>query len=95
VRLGGRDNVSHSCTKNALTRATGGANGGNRDRKVGPNLKPGTACVCGINGLRRGMHTIQHPPSPAPRAETDLPTHLQAVFRAVGYVNTHQSQVQD
>ena len=22
-----------------------------------PNLKPGTVCVCGINGLRTGMHT--------------------------------------
>jgi len=25
--------------------------------RSGPNLKPGTVCVCGINGLRTGMNT--------------------------------------
>jgi len=40
-------------------------------RRIGrsdPNLKPGTVCVCGRNGLRKGMHATQHAPSPASRA---------------------------
>jgi len=60
----------------------------------GPNLKPGTLCVCCMNGLRRGMNTTQHPPSPASRAGTDLPTNVQAVSRAVSYVNTHRLRFQ-
>jgi len=60
----------------------------------GPNLTPGTVCVCGINGLRKGMHTTQHPLSPASRAGTDLPTNVQAVSRAVRYVHTHGSRFQ-
>jgi len=63
------------------------------DRKIGrsdPNLKPGTVCVCGMNGLRQGMDTTQHPPSPASRAGTDLSTNVQAISRAVSYVHTHR-----
>jgi len=30
--------------------------------RLGPNLKPGTLCVCGMSGLRKGMDTTQHPP---------------------------------
>jgi len=25
-------------------------------RSSGPNLKPGTVCVCSMNGLRKGIH---------------------------------------
>ena len=25
--------------------------------RSGPNLKPGTVCVCGMNGLRKGIDT--------------------------------------
>ena len=45
-----------------------------------PNLKPGTVYVCGMNGFRKSMHTTQHPPSPAFRIGTDLPTNVQAVL---------------
>jgi len=62
--------------------------------RSGPNLKPGTVCVCGMSGLRKGMDTTQHPPSPASRAGTDLPTTVQAVSRAVTYVNTHRPRFQ-
>ena len=58
--------------------------------RSGPNLKPGTVCVCGMNG----MNTAQHPPSPAARAGPDLPTNVQAVSRAVSDVNTHQPRFQ-
>jgi len=54
--------------------------------RVNPNLKPGTVCVFRMNGVRTGMHTTEHPPSPASRAGTDLPTTVQAVARAVSYV---------
>ena len=47
--------------------------------RSGPNLKPGTVCVCGISGLRNGMNTTPHPPSPASRAGTNLPKNVQAV----------------
>ena len=60
----------------------------------GPNLEPGTVCVCGMNGLRKGMNNTQHPPSPASRAGTDLPTNVQAVSQAVSYVNTHRPRFQ-
>jgi len=40
------------------------------------------------------MHTTAHPPSPAPRAGTNLPTNVQAVSRAVSYVNTHRPRFQ-
>jgi len=63
-------------------------------RKVGLNLKPGTVCVCGMKGLRKDMHTIKHPPSPASRTGADLPTNVQAVSRAVSYVNTHHPRFQ-
>ena len=66
-------------------------------RSSGRNLKPGTVCVCGINGLRKGMHTAQHPPSPAVsgfQGRTDLPTNVEAVSRAVRYVNTHRPRFQ-
>jgi len=59
--------------------------------RSGPNLKPGTVCVC---GLRNGMNTTQRPPSPASRAGTDPPTNVQAVSRAVRYVNTHRPRFQ-
>jgi len=62
--------------------------------RSGPNLKPGTVCVCGIPGLRRGMNTTQHLPSPASRAGADLPTNVQAVLRAVSCVNTHRPRFQ-
>jgi len=62
--------------------------------RLGPNLKPGTVCVCCMKGLRKGMNTTQHPPSPAFRAWTDPPTNEQAVSRAVRYVNTHRPRVQ-
>jgi len=58
------------------------------------NLKPGTVCVCGMNGLRKGMHITEHPPSPASRVGTDLPTNIEAVLRAVSYVNTHRPRFQ-
>ena len=58
--------------------------------RSGPSLKPGTVCVCGVNGLRRGMHTTQHPPSPASRTGAGLPTNVQAVLWAVSHVNTHR-----
>jgi len=57
--------------------------------RSGPNLKPGTVCVCGMNSLKRGTRTTQHPPFSASRAGADLPTNVQAVSRAVGYVNRH------
>ena len=59
-----------------------------------PNLKPGTVCVWGMSGLRNGMDTTQHPPSPASRAGTDSPTNVQAVSRAVSNANTHLSRFQ-
>ena len=62
--------------------------------RPGPNLTPGTVCVCGMSGLRKGMHTSQHPPSPAFRAGNDPPTNVQAVSRAVRYVNTHRPRSQ-
>ena len=62
--------------------------------RSGPNLKPGTVRVCGMRGLRKGMNTAQHPPSPASRAWTDPPTNVQAVSRAVRYVNTHRLRFQ-
>ena len=40
------------------------------------------------------MNTAQHPPSPASRAGTDLPTNVEAVSRAVSYVNTHRIRLQ-
>ena len=58
----------------------------------GPNLKPVTVRVCGMRGLSKGMHTTQHPPSPASRAWTDFPTNVHAVPRAVSHVNTHRGQ---
>jgi len=70
------------------TRSGKGTHGGGLGRS-GPNLKPGTVCVCGMNGSRKGMHTTQHPPSPASRAGTDLPTNVQAVSRAVSSIDTH------
>jgi len=60
----------------------------------GPNLKPGTVCVCGMSSLRNGMNTSQHPPSPASRAGNDPPANVQAVSRAVPYVNTHRPRFQ-
>jgi len=62
--------------------------------RSGPTLKPGTVCVCCMNGLRKGMHTIWHPLSPACKAGTDLPTNVQAVPRAVSYVITHRPRFQ-
>jgi len=62
--------------------------------RSGPNLKPGTVCVCGTSGLRKGMPTTQHPPSSASRAGTDLHTNVQAVSRAVSYVHTHRPRFQ-
>jgi len=62
--------------------------------RLGPNLKPGTVCVCGMSGLRKGMHTTQHPPSPAFRAEPDRPTNAEAVSRAVNDVNNHRPRFQ-
>ena len=62
--------------------------------RSGPNLKPGTVRVCGMRGLRTGMHTTQHPPSPISRAWNDPPTNVQAVSRAVCYVNTHRPRIQ-
>ena len=62
--------------------------------RSGPNLKPGTVCVCGIRGLRNGRNTTQHPPSPASRAGTDPPTNVQAVLRAFCYANTHRPRFQ-
>ena len=62
--------------------------------RSGPNLKPGTVCVWRMSGLRNGMNTTQHSPSPASRAGTDLPTNVQAVSRAVRYVNTHRPRFQ-
>ena len=60
----------------------------------GPNLKPGTVCVYGMSGLRKGINTTQHPPSPASRAGTDLPTNVHAVSRAVRHENTHRPRFQ-
>jgi len=40
------------------------------------------------------MHTTYHLPSSASRAETDLPTNVQAVLPAVSYVNTHRPRFQ-
>jgi len=40
------------------------------------------------------MSTTQHPPSPACRAGTDLPTNVQDVSRAVSHVNTHRPRFQ-
>jgi len=60
----------------------------------GPNLKPGTLCVCGMHGLRQGMHITLHPPSPTSRAGTDLPTDVQTVSRAVSCVSTHRPRFQ-
>jgi len=34
--------------------------------RSGPILKPGTVCVCGMNGLRKGMHTTSPRPPPSP-----------------------------
>ena len=62
--------------------------------RSGPNPIPGKACVCGMNGFIKGMSTTQHPPSPGPRSEIDLPTSVQAVSRAVSYVNTHRPRFQ-
>jgi len=62
--------------------------------RSGPNLKPGTVCVCGMSGLRRGIHTTQHPPSPASGAGTDLSTNVQAVLQAVRCVHTHRHRFQ-
>ena len=62
--------------------------------RSGPNLKPGTVCVCGMSGLRKGMNTAQHSPSPGSRPGTDLPSHVQAVSRAVSYVHTHRPRFQ-
>jgi len=59
-----------------------------------PDLKPGTVRVCGMRGLKKGMHTSQHPPPPASRAWTDPPINVQAVSRAVRYVNTHRPRFQ-
>jgi len=68
-----------------------------RQGRYGPNMKPGTVCVCGMSGLRKGMNTTQHPTSPASRAGIDLPTNVQADSRAVSYVksstgHTHTQQ---
>jgi len=57
--------------------------------RLGPNLKPGTVCVSGMKGLRKGTNT-----SPASRAGTDFPTNVQAVSWAVRYVNTHRLRFQ-
>jgi len=40
------------------------------------------------------MHTTEHPPSPTFRAGTDLPTNVQAISRAVSYVNMHRPRFQ-
>jgi len=40
------------------------------------------------------MHTTEHPPSPASRVGTDLPTNVQAISRAVRCVNTHRPRFQ-
>ena len=48
--------------------------------KLGPNLKPGTVRVCGMRGLRKGMNTTQHLPSPGSRAWIDPPTNVQATL---------------
>jgi len=40
--------------------------------RLGLNLKPGTVCVFGMKGLRKGTKTTQHPPkSPADTAWTE------------------------
>ena len=62
--------------------------------RSGPHLKPGTVCVCGMNGLGNGMYTTQHPQSLAFRAGADLPINVQAVSRDVSYVNTHRPRFQ-
>ena len=62
--------------------------------RSGSNLKPGTVCVCAMSGLRKGINTTQYLPSPASRAGTDLPTNVQAVSRAVRYVNTRRPRFQ-
>jgi len=59
-----------------------------------PNLKRGTVCVCGMSGLRNGMNTTQHLPSPASRAEINPPTNGQVVSRAIWYANTHRPRFQ-
>jgi len=45
-------------------------------------------------GLEKGMNTTPQLPSPASRAGTDLPTNVQAVSRAVSYVNSHRPRFQ-
>jgi hypothetical protein len=62
--------------------------------RSGPNLEPGTVRVYVINGLIHGLNTTEHPPSPGYRAGPDLPTNVQAVSRAVSYVNTHRPRSQ-
>jgi len=62
--------------------------------RSGPNLKPGTGCVCGMNSLPKGMNTTAYPLSPASRAGADLPTNVQAVSRAVSKVDTHRPRFQ-
>jgi len=61
--------------------------------RSGPNPKPGTVCVCGMSGLRKGINTTQHTVSGfqgRDRPSTDV----QAVSRAVCYVNTHRPRFQ-
>jgi len=73
----------------ALARGRGADMVNKRLERSGPNLKPETVCVYGMNLLKKSLKTTQHSPSPAFRAEVDLPTNVQAVSRAVSYVNTH------
>jgi len=61
--------------------------------RSGYNLKSGTVFVCDMNGLRQGMDTTQHPPSPASRARAVLPSNVQAVSPAVSYVHMHRPRL--
>ena len=46
---------------NPASRSDAGLGGGERVAKalgrLGPNLKHGTVCICGMNGLRKGKNT--------------------------------------
>ena len=75
-----------------MTRRSG--SGTIRVGRLGPNLQPGMACVCGMNGWRKGMNTIQHQPSPASRAGADVPINVRAASQAVSNVNTHRPRFQ-